>query len=342
MKVFKKPVVAFGTILILGVSWILFKNFEVAGLNNLKLVPRKSSDDSSHNPDAIVDESRVVAKAQRTQQGKREISIATFNLSSFNETKARKPDVVDIYVRIIREFDIVAIQEIQSDTDDLIPRLTNEVNKLGQSYDYVVGDRVGPKGTQEQFAYVFNLKTVEVDRKELYTVDDPQRLLTRAPFVGWFRCRSVPLDEAFTFSLVNVHVDSDHAHDELDVLHDVMFAVRNDGREEDDVIMLGDFSRDYRSMGRLSRLANGAWAVGNIPTMTNGTGSVDNLVFQKTATSEFTGHSGVLDFLREYNLSVDQALEVSDHMPVWATFSVFEDGERGRVARSRGTAKDPK
>ena len=30
--------------------------------------------------------------------------------------------------------------------------------------------------------------------------------------------------------------------------------------------------------------------------------------------------------------NVEQALEISDHFPVWAEFSVYEGGQQGRVA----------
>jgi hypothetical protein len=44
------------------------------------------------------------------------------------------------------------------------------------------------------------------------------------------------------------------------------------------------------------------------------------------------GRSGVLDFMRDGNLTLEEALEVSDHLPVWAEFSIFEGGTIGRVA----------
>ena len=47
----------------------------------------------------------------------------------------------------------------------------------------------------------------------------------------------------------------------------------------------------------------------------------------------------MFDFLREYNLTSDQALEVSDHMPVWAEFSVYEGGQPGRIATVPGTGR---
>lgn len=45
-----------------------------------------------------------------------EISIASFNIQVFGRTKASKPEVMEILVRTISKFDIVAIQEIRDKT----------------------------------------------------------------------------------------------------------------------------------------------------------------------------------------------------------------------------------
>ncbi len=77
-------------------------------------------------------------------------------------------------------------------------------------------------------------------------------------------------------------------------------------------------------------------AIMGLPTNVRGTEELDNLLFHREATTEFTGRSGVFDFLREYNLSLDAAAEVSDHVPVWAEFSIYEGGQPGRVAEATG------
>ena len=105
---------------------------------------------------------------------------------------------------------------------------------------------------------------------------------------------------------------------------------------EDDVIVLGDFNADDRHFGRLGRVPGISWALSGIPTNTRGNKQYDNLVFHQTATREFTGRVGVFDFMREYNLTQDEALEVSDPLPVWAEFSIYEGGEIGRVAARPG------
>ncbi len=71
-------------------------------------------------------------------------------------------------------------------------------------------------------------------------------------------------------------------------------------------------------------------------TNTRRTKAYDNIVFDRQATTEYTGRVGVLDLLAEFNLSMDEALEVSDHLPVWAEFSARQRDGRGTVARVPG------
>ena len=43
--------------------------------------------------------------------------------------------------------------------------------------------------------------------------------------------------------------------------------------------------------------------------------------------------------MRECDLSMQAALEVSEHLPVWAEFSVYEGGQPGHVARAGNAAR---
>jgi len=45
--------------------------------------------------------------------GKDRISIASFNLCIFGQSKAEKSDVMNCMVQILRNFDIIAVQEIR-------------------------------------------------------------------------------------------------------------------------------------------------------------------------------------------------------------------------------------
>jgi endonuclease/exonuclease/phosphatase family metal-dependent hydrolase len=264
------------------------------------------------------------------------IRIASFNIEVFGEAKMSQPDVVNVLANVAHQFDVVAIQEIRAQSQDILPRFVQAINSTGRRYDYVIGPRLGRSSSKEQYAYVFDTETLEVDRRALYTVSDPDDLMHREPLVAWFRSRATDPRGAFTFSLVNVHLDPDEAAAEVDVLDDVFLAVRDDGRREDDVIILGDLNVDDRHLGHLARLANVAWVITNTATNTRGNAQYDNLLFDQAATTEFTGRGGVFDFMREYNLSLEQALRVSDHLVVWAEFHVQEGGVPGQVASQPG------
>ena len=75
-----------------------------------------------------------------------------------------------------------------------------------------------------------------------------------------------------------------------------------------------------------------SWVISGVPTNTRRTHTLDNILFNRTATVEFMGRAGVVDLVREFNLTQEQALQVSDHLPVWAEFSSYEGGQPGRVA----------
>lgn len=281
------------------------------------------------------------------------IRLATFNIQVFGEHKLADARTADVLARIIRKFDVVAIQEIRAKDPNFLARFMQMVNAGGFHYDCVVGPRLGRTDSKEQYAYIFDLTRVEIDRTSIYTVADPDDLLHREPLVAGFRARAAPPQEAFTFVLVDIHTDPDEAQDELNALDDVFRAVRNDGRGEDDVILLGDLNAgpslstpfnlttarrapaagyDDSHLGQLGALPYIQYVVSGVPTNTRGTETYDNILFDRRATTEYTGTAGVLDVMREFNLTMDQALLVSDHLPVWAEFSVYEGGRPGNVA----------
>src|SRR5690606_17761294 len=137
--------------------------------------------------------------------------------------------------------------------------------------------------------------------------------LHRPPFVAPFRVRGPPADQAFTFTLINIHTDPDEVKQELNVLDDVYRAVRNDGRGEDDIILLGDLNVDDRNLGEMGEVPGITWLIAGVPTNTRGTKLYDNILIHRPSTTEFAGKAGVFDLMREFNLTMDQALEVSDH-----------------------------
>ncbi len=263
------------------------------------------------------------------------IRIASFNIQVFGNTKAGKAYVMDTLAHIVRQFEVVAIQEIRTKNEYLIPNFVERINRAGGHYDYVIGPRIGYTSVKEQYAFIFDADRVEVDHHSVYTVGDPDQLLHREPLVANFRTRGIDPAVAFTFTLVNIHTDPDEVVSEVDALAEVYRVVRRSSRGEDDIILLGDFNADDRHLGRLGQLPGVYSLITGISTNTRQTKQYDNLIIHRPSTTEYTGRSGVFDVMRLYNLSLQQALQVSDHFPVWGEFSAYERDYSGRIADRR-------
>lgn len=339
---------------VVGAIAYMSQYYTLSGWQNLRLIPinqNASDKDSIANswkstmatavanrsvPPSTADGPRFIGWFQDTpgkeaKSGKKTIQladeprirIASFNLHAFNESKLRKSPVVETLARIIRQFDIVALQHISSRQNDILPLLVDSINATDRRYDYCIGPRVGREQMAQQFAFVFDTERIETDREQLYTVEDPQNLMDFEPLVGWFRVKQIDQTKAFTFTLVNTRIDTASANRERALLPDLIRSVKQDGRVEDDVILLGDFSSSSNQLLSITG-SSMTQAIDHVATTVSGESMVDNILITTRATDEFTGRSGVIDFLRQLNLTYDQAMQISSHLPVWAEFSAYE------------------
>ncbi len=254
------------------------------------------------------------------------IRIATFNIQVFGQSKMKKPQVPQILARIIQQFDVVAIQEIRSQDQSFIDDFMDILNSGDHRYACLVGPRQGRTASKEQYAYFFDTDRITVNEKWAYSVIDKYDKLHRPPYVAHFRTLVSSGNKPFTFSLINIHTDPDETKQELNVLDDVYRVVANDGRQEDDVILLGDLNVDDRHLGELGTVRDLMWTVSKTPTNTRKSKQYDNILFSRHNSQEFTGQSGVYDFQTRFKLSKEEALAVSDHLPVWAEFQISEKG----------------
>jgi endonuclease/exonuclease/phosphatase family metal-dependent hydrolase len=265
------------------------------------------------------------------------IKIASFNLCVFGTSKLGKPQAMDVLVDVVRRFDVVAIQEIRAQDQTVVPQFIEQINADGSRYDFVIGPRLGRTMSKEQYAFLFDATRIELVPNSAYTVPDPGDLMHRPPMVARFRVHSSSSEPAFSFTLINMHTDPDETDVELNALDDVYLAVQRNPSGEDDVILLGDLNVDEHHLGELGQVPNITWVVSGQNTNTRRSKSYDNIVFDRYRTAEYTGAWGVLDFRSEYQLTLDEALDVSDHFPVWAEFAVREQGAMADVAERPAT-----
>jgi len=259
------------------------------------------------------------------------IRIATFNLDGLDEKKLGDPRVGTVLGQVIPRFDVVAVQGVRAGNLGVLVRLVEQVNAGGGQYDFATYPTATPDAAGQYAAFLLNRASVEIDRSTIRSVADPNAWFGHPPLVALFRVKGPDPTEAFTFKLINVHVDADRAAGELDLLDEVYKAVRDEQPGEDDVILLGEMGA-AAGQDRLGETLALTSSITDTPTTLRGTGPVDNILFDPRATTEFTGRAGVLDLMREYDLTWREASDVSDHLPVWAEFSSLEGLGSAHVA----------
>lgn len=316
-------------VLVLAVGgWYLLSRYEIEGLEQVQIRPKgASSSATSWQP------------ASHPSAGKfdatRTIRIATLNPGPLDAYKIQSPQVATRLSDLVRQFDVIALQDIRDRDHGLLIALVDLVNQAGCNYDFVTDPQVGRVPVKRYLAYLFNSQTVAVDRRAVYSVVDPAGRFECQPLAASFVVLGPPAQQAFTFTLVNVYVAPDRATVELPLLDDVFRAVRRDGRGEDDVIVLGHVAADESMLAELERLSSGAWLLGGIPTSTRGDLLADNLFFDRWATVEYTGRSGVVDVVRRFDLALHEAVATTENLPVWAEFSAFEGGIPGLATAAK-------
>ena len=255
------------------------------------------------------------------------ILIASFNIQALGESKMNDRWVMERLAEVIRRFDVVAIQEIRSKDQTLLPTLLTYVNAAGGRYDYLLGPRLGRTVSKEQYAYVFDSTRIITSNECSYTLNDDIDALHREPMIARFVVRTNLTAHPWTFSLVNLHTDPDEAIAEVNSMGGILREIRNyefmTGKE-DDVILLGDFNAPPSKMGKLQSQAGMRPLIANQPTNVKETELYDNILIEPTANVEYTGVCGVLKLREFLGIPMADALKLSDHNPVWAEFLVEE------------------
>jgi hypothetical protein len=345
-------------LLLVGGGWYFLQHYEIQGLDGVAVHPKGNvSDEATYvtyqdgpaemsagdwplslgaPPTAVAENPflRKLSTPPRVQPESKAVvarapanlRIASWALDGFGPTKLSNSTARTNVARVIRQFDVVAVQQLASIERDLVPRLVDAINQGDHRYDFVVGASTGPADRQEQLAFIFDTTRVLVDRRQTYTMADPDDKLTFDPLVAWFRAAEPSSAQAWTFSLVNVRIDLARAPSEVALLSEMLAAIRNDGRGEDDVVLVGLLQADDAYLLPTIAAENIRAAIHSRPTDIFDRYQTSNLLVNAALTSEYLGRGGVFHFKRHYDLNLSEAESVTSHLPVYAEFTATESG----------------
>jgi endonuclease/exonuclease/phosphatase family metal-dependent hydrolase len=255
------------------------------------------------------------------------IKVGAFNLQIYGTAKAGNVQVMAILSKIVRNYDIIAVQEIRDASQTALPMLKDSVNAIGiPQYDYVVSDRLGRSSSKEQYAYIFNTQTIQVIGSP-YVYPDSNNIFEREPYVAEFKANK----GNFGFVLITIHADPDTANQEISDLPKVIEDAKSKYQGERDFIIMGDLNADCTYFKESSpsplRSSDYIWIINDsVDTTTKSTDcTYDRIIITNPAITDYMGNSGVFRFDEEYNLNYDNTIAVSDHYPVYANFWVNRD-----------------
>lgn len=263
--------------------------------------------------------------------GPRPLLIGTFNIQRFGESKSANAVVMDRLLELTYPFDVLAIQEVVSQREAIVQNFVAKLNeKYNAQFNYVIGPFVGRTTYVERFAYVYDSRRVKVIEQP-YIIADPEDKLHREPLVTRFQVRDELSSRPFSFLLVNLHLDPKEGIAELDHVSRLLNQLESDyAGKEDDVMMLGDFNLSpSQILTKTEFSARPQWRTvldDRLMTNTRRTKAYDNVLYHADRTAEFLGRQGTIDLQDRFRISVEEALEISDHLPIWAAFSLDEAG----------------
>lgn len=246
--------------------------------------------------------------------------ILSWNIQDCGQTKS--DDEILAIARIVRDADIVAIQEVVAKHPggaQSIGRLGDALNRMGAKWEYRISDPTNSPSpySSERYAFLYKSSVVEmVGRPFLDSVLAP--LCDREPFLARFRCKA----NGKGFLLVNFHSRRFDEHPEEEVKHFVSYP----DRFNDPVIIAGDFNmnEDHPVFSLLYKLGYHPAVRNQKSTLkrecSNGyylNHAIDNIYLPAQLTSKA---GGAIDFVGDCSHLLS-ARQLSDHLPVFCTFS---------------------
>lgn len=267
---------------------------------------------------------------ESTSLSETELKFASWNIRILSNGSRDDTELQKI-ANILGDYNFIAIVELRD--EEVLKRLQKILTAMGKTYHYDISPQVG-RGVKERVAFLYDPTFIEVVQPgELYPDEaDGKDDFIRDPYWATFRAGK------FDFSVIAVHIIwgsrvGDRRAEITALGHVYEHVQKRNGADEDDILLVGDFNRDPGDMKAFGTLMA-------MPTMTHlfalpqkshikDSSLYDNILFQASALTEYTGKSGIDKFDETDFANNDKAANdaVSDHRPVWAVFRIDTDDD---------------
>ena len=246
-------------------------------------------------------------------------SILSWNIQYLGKTKSDLE--LSIIADIVHDFDLVVLQEVVAGGGgaQAVSRLVDQLDRMGSDWDYVISDPTtkieGCKS--ERYAYLWNKSNTEYIPPAVLATEYSD-VICREPFISSFAVRGINV------RLLNIHAipwkSGQHPSQELKYLKEII-------TEDENWIVAGDLNCTTVEtvFSPLFKMRYKFILNGQKTTFKKKIIDGEYLAYEKD-NMLFNSHflklidSGIIDTY-QFTTSLDSAHGLSDHVPVWATFS---------------------
>jgi len=228
------------------------------------------------------------------------LTIASFNIQTLGKTKIADPFFKEYLMKIIPQYDIIAIQELKDSSGEV----TLILQQWFPNYHFVLSEELGRTSNTERYLVMYRKGkvlsySVWLDAKDVFE---------REPLIVYFQVDNQ------NFSLINVHIKPTDAEKEISVLPEII-----NNLADSDFILLGDLNADCdyydETQGYLKQYS---WVIDNSQDTTV---SSNNCTYDRIITNLNYSDFGVFNFPQKFGLNYSEAKSISDHLPVWVQIS---------------------
>ncbi|XP_075942766.1 deoxyribonuclease-1-like [Anarhichas minor] len=253
--------------------------------------------------------------------------LGAFNIQQFGDKKSSNTTLMDIITQIVCRYDIILIQEVRDPDLEVTDRLMTAVNNRCPQFGYIISGPLGPRFYKERYLFLYREAIVSVGRSATYD-DIPYgsySRFSRPPFIVEFSSTHTAVGN---FVLIPQHTSPSDAVLQIDALYDVATAVRNYWNTNN-IVLLGDFNAGSNYVSsprwkwiRLSVDKSFHWLItDDQDTTVPRTGKTgfpyDRIVITDDIKNGVVpGSAKVYNFMSAFGLTEQEALDVSDHLPV--------------------------
>lgn len=252
------------------------------------------------------------------------LTLVSWNIRHLGRTKTDQ-DIHDI-ANIIRNFDIVAIQEVVAKDPagaQAVAKIADELNRMGAKWDYQISDPTKSPSVYISERYAFLWKTSKVSMVHRAYLDaELEDLCYREPYIAAFKIKG----KSESFFVVNYHSRKYNDKPEEEILHFINYPKKLNSER---IIIAGDFNLSEKhavwkplyQKGFKSALKNQRTTLK--VKCKNGdylSHSIDNIYFVPGIEML---RAGSLDFIGSCE-NLSRAREISDHLPVYMEFKIAE------------------